>query len=149
MAPDEVREEVRKAILRTGLSPLAFATAAKVDPGTLYDYLGGKRKPSSKSRAKIEEALGWPVGSINAMYLGDPVPEVPSGTASGTTKWTGSATGVVGPASEPVGPGTQSDPAGAYISRRSTEPELADVPLDALLAEIARRARAGNPEADR
>lgn len=44
-----------------------------VDPGTIGDFLNGKRWPKVGNQGKIEKALGWPAGAIRQMgYGGDP-----------------------------------------------------------------------------
>lgn len=67
---DATREQVRHAILRAGHTPRSFADEADLDPGTLYDFLSGKRDGSSMTRYKIETALRWPVGSIDQLFAG-------------------------------------------------------------------------------
>lgn len=50
----------------------SFAKKAKIDPGTLTDFLEGVRWPQGRSRAKIEETLGWPIGSLDDLREGVP-----------------------------------------------------------------------------
>jgi transcriptional regulator with XRE-family HTH domain len=47
-----------------GMTQAQLAATAKVDAKTLGDLIRGRRWPIAKSRARIEEALGWPPGEI-------------------------------------------------------------------------------------
>lgn len=47
-----------------------LAEAAKVDPGTVGDFLNYERWPKTGTQGKIEKALGWPAGSIRQMGTG-------------------------------------------------------------------------------
>jgi len=49
-----------------------LADAAKVDAKTLGDLIRGRRWPIAKSRARIEEALGWPPGEIARIASASP-----------------------------------------------------------------------------
>jgi hypothetical protein len=58
-----------------------------IDPGTIGDFLNGKRWPKIGTQGKIEKAIGWESGSIRGISLGEPVPvnvtvRVPSITAT-------------------------------------------------------------------
>lgn len=53
-----------------------LAAQADVDPGTVGDFLGGRRWPQIKTRGALERALGWPAGSIARIAHGDPPPVV-------------------------------------------------------------------------
>ncbi len=64
MGQNEARREVRRAVEATGLGRLEFAKVARVDSGTLIDFLEGRRWPHAPTRAKIEAALRWPPGRI-------------------------------------------------------------------------------------
>lgn len=75
MSQDAARRAVRNAI-DARWARGAFADKAKIDPGTLGDFLDGKRWPQGRNRAKIEEALGWPVGSIEDLSEGLPLEQV-------------------------------------------------------------------------
>lgn len=105
MGADEARATVKQAILRTNRTPRQFAGDLGMDPGTLYDFLNGVRPGSASTRHRIEQELGWKPGTIAGMFLGDPAPSA----AEGTTRWTGTAPGVVGPDAEPVGLGLDAD----------------------------------------
>lgn len=47
-----------------------LARAAKIDNGTLGDFLAGRRWPQTRTRARIEQALGLHVGFINQVASG-------------------------------------------------------------------------------
>lgn len=51
-----------------------LASAAGVDYGTVSDFIQGKRWAQTKTRAAIEKALDWPVGTIQSIARGGPVP---------------------------------------------------------------------------
>lgn len=57
------------------LSTAALAKSIGLDPGTVGDFLNGTRWPQAVTRAKLEEAVDWPTGSIAAIADGAPVPE--------------------------------------------------------------------------
>lgn len=69
VSKDFARREVRTAV-DAQWTRLAFAKKAKVDPGTLTDFLEGRRWPQGPTLAKIETALGWPAGRIVDMADG-------------------------------------------------------------------------------
>jgi hypothetical protein len=71
---DVARREARRAV-EVRWTRSAFASRAAIDPGTLGDFLDGKRWPQGGNRAKIERALGWPIGAIADMADGVPVDE--------------------------------------------------------------------------
>ncbi|MCW2784386.1 MAG: family transcriptional regulator [Marmoricola sp.] len=52
---------------------LVAATGA--DPGTIGDFLNGKRWPKLGTQGKIERALGWTPGSLRTVAAGGPAPE--------------------------------------------------------------------------
>lgn len=53
---------------------LVAATGA--DAGTVGDFLNGKRWPKTGTQGKIEKALGWAPGTLRAIALGGPAPDV-------------------------------------------------------------------------
>lgn len=65
MSRETASREVRRAVDALGMTRLAFAEKARVDPGTLGDFLDGKRWAQAPTRRKIELALGWPAGRIS------------------------------------------------------------------------------------
>jgi transcriptional regulator with XRE-family HTH domain len=79
MSRETAGREVRRAVAATGLTRVAFADRAKVDPGTLGDFLDGRRWPQAPTRRKIEKALGWPAGRISD--LADAETTVPAAVA--------------------------------------------------------------------
>lgn len=52
---------------------LVAATGA--DPGTVGDFLNGKRWPKLGTQGKIEKALGWPSGTLRMIASGAPAPD--------------------------------------------------------------------------
>lgn len=57
-------------------SPMDLAERAGVDEKTIRTFIAGQTWPWTSKRAGIEEALGWQVGTLQAMvdgvYAGDP-----------------------------------------------------------------------------
>lgn len=64
-----------------------LVTATGADPGTVGDFLNGKRWPKLGTQGKIERALEWPAGTLRAIAAGAPAPE-PS-VAVGASRNTG------------------------------------------------------------
>jgi len=56
---------------------LVAATGA--DPGTIGDFLNGKRWPKIGTQGKIERALGWTPGTMRLIASGGPEPVVAVG----------------------------------------------------------------------
>lgn len=54
------------------ISQLVAATGA--DPGTIGDFLNGKRWPKIGTQGKIEKALAWPPGTLRAIARGEDPP---------------------------------------------------------------------------
>lgn len=52
----------------------ALVTAAGVDPGTVGDFLNGRRWPKLGTQGKIEAALGWPAGTLRMISMGEDAP---------------------------------------------------------------------------
>lgn len=85
----------------------------------------GQNRPQGLTLARLDRALSWEPGSAAEILAGgSPTPI---------------ATGSVRPDEEG---------AATYLTRREG-PDLSTATIDELLAEIARRARAANPDADR
>ncbi len=53
---------------------LVAATGA--DPATIGDFLSGSRWPKLGNQGKIEKAIGWDAGTLNAVSRGGPTPDV-------------------------------------------------------------------------
>lgn len=70
--PDQGRASatVAKWLASNYKNPVWLAETAKVDPGTVGDFLNGLRWPKLKTQGKIEAALGWPPGTIHQLGLG-------------------------------------------------------------------------------
>jgi len=64
---------VEAALGRNGWNQTDLARAAGLDPGTLYDFMAGKRWPHVKTRSKIETALGMETGTIARVAEGETV----------------------------------------------------------------------------
>ena len=74
---DEARQAVRDAMSAAGLTNSDLARAARVDIGTVNDFLSGSRWPRLTTLGKLDEALGWEVGSIDRTARGgSPQPRV-------------------------------------------------------------------------
>src|SRR5690349_1759706 len=64
-----------------------LVTATGADPGTIGDFLNGKRWPKLGTQGKIERALDWPPGTLRAIAAGAAAPEPAAGV--GTARQTG------------------------------------------------------------
>lgn len=51
-------------------NPAWLVDVTGADPGTIGDFLNGKRWPKIGTQGKIEKALGWPAGSIRQIGNG-------------------------------------------------------------------------------
>lgn len=71
----------RMAHLEWNNTQLVAATGA--DPGTIGDFLNGKRWPKLGTQGKIERALDWPAGTLRTIAAGGPAPEPSVGSAGG------------------------------------------------------------------
>jgi hypothetical protein len=79
---DRARQAVSAELAARQRNPLWLTQAAGIDAGTLADFLGGSRWPKTSTQGKIERAIGWQPGTINAIAHGAPAPE-PAGMAAG------------------------------------------------------------------
>lgn len=61
---ERARQAVRRTLTAKQWNPAELAREAKTDIGTVLDFLNGNRKIQSKTQGKIEEALGWPPGTL-------------------------------------------------------------------------------------
>lgn len=57
-----------------GLTQEALAESAGVDPTTVNAFLKGRNWPQVRTRAKLEIALGWPVGMLAKIASGHEPP---------------------------------------------------------------------------
>src|SRR5690349_16352896 len=64
----------RMARLEWNNTQLVAATGA--DPGTIGDFLNGKRWPKIGTQGKIERALEWPPGTLRSIASGGAAPDV-------------------------------------------------------------------------
>lgn len=49
---------------------------AEADPGTIGDFLNGKRWPKIGTQGRIEKALGWTPGTLRSIAMGGPAPDL-------------------------------------------------------------------------
>lgn len=59
------------------LTQEALAEKAGVDPTTVNAFLKGRNWPQVRTRAKLEVALGWPVGMLGRIAMGEEPPRSP------------------------------------------------------------------------
>lgn len=64
------RLAVQAAMAARGMNPGDLARKGNVDPGTVGDFLSGQRWPKLRTQGRIEDALGWPAGTIAAVVNG-------------------------------------------------------------------------------
>ena len=60
-----------------GLTQQQLAERARLDVTTISTFFNGHHWPQSRTRAKIEAALGWPVGALADVASGGEVPGAP------------------------------------------------------------------------
>lgn len=72
---NKARQAVSAELAARQRNPLWLTREAGIDAGTLADFLGGTRWPKTATQGKIEKALGWEPGTINAMAHGAAAPE--------------------------------------------------------------------------
>lgn len=66
-------EVYSRAVDELGLTPTEVARRGDIpDPDTVRDFMDGARWPQATTRAKLEKAIGWEAGSINALTRGEP-----------------------------------------------------------------------------
>lgn len=71
---DRARQAVSAELAARQRNPLWLTREAHIDAGTLADFLGGARWPKTATQGKVERALGWAPGTINAIAHGGDVP---------------------------------------------------------------------------
>jgi hypothetical protein len=71
----------RMAHLEWNNTQLVAATGA--DPGTIGDFLNGKRWPKLGTQGKIERALSWAPGTLRTIAAGGPAPEPADNVGAG------------------------------------------------------------------
>ncbi len=67
---DAVRTAVAADLASAGETSGRYAQRIKIDPGTLADFLAGRRTPKAPTQAKLEAALGWDPGTIANVIAG-------------------------------------------------------------------------------
>lgn len=74
MPNDEQRTRARLAVSAVlasrGWSPARLAKESGADPGTIGDFLAGRRWIKLPTQGKIERALGWEHGTISSIEAG-------------------------------------------------------------------------------
>lgn len=60
-----------------GLTQLQLAERARVDVTTVSTFFNGHHWPQARTRAKLEAALGWPVGTLGDLASGGSPPGSP------------------------------------------------------------------------
>lgn len=70
----------RMAHLEWNNTQLVAATG--VDPGTIGDFLNGKRWPKLGTQGKIETALDWRPGTLRSIASGGPAPDPTAGVGA-------------------------------------------------------------------
>ena len=71
---ETARQAVRDELARRQKDPAWLARTAPADPGTINDFLEGKRWPRLSTLAKIDDALGWTPGTIDRIRRGQSGP---------------------------------------------------------------------------
>lgn len=71
---------IKDARLATGISQVAFAKQAEVDPKTYAAMEKGSRYPSENSQRKVERALNWRAGTIQKVL--DEAADTPAGSVT-------------------------------------------------------------------
>lgn len=71
MARSDAQREVRVAVEASGLTRKDFAEKIGIDPGTLADFIEGKRWAQGPKRTKMEDGIGWPAGTISRLERGE------------------------------------------------------------------------------
>ena len=74
---DRARQAVAAELAARQRNPSWLTREAGIDPGTLADFLAGHRWPKTATQGRIERALGWEPGTVNAIANGAPAPESP------------------------------------------------------------------------
>jgi hypothetical protein len=65
---------VRSRMAELDAQPTRFARDSGVSENTLRDFLAGKTWPIMRTMGRIERALGWPAGRIEAIARGGAIP---------------------------------------------------------------------------
>lgn len=63
-----------------GLTQLQLAERARLDPTTISTFFNGHHWPQARTRAKLEAALEWPVGTLADIAAGGKPPGDPKPT---------------------------------------------------------------------
>jgi transcriptional regulator with XRE-family HTH domain len=65
---------------RLGLTQLQLAARARLDPTTISTFFNGHHWPQARTRAKLEAALEWPIGTLGDIAGGAKPPGGPRRT---------------------------------------------------------------------
>lgn len=75
-ARERAAVEYRRAAERLGMTATDIARAGGIpDPDTVRDFMEGARWPRTPTRIRLEKAVGWPAGSIDALMRGEQLAE--------------------------------------------------------------------------
>jgi len=72
---------IEVALGQRGWNQIDLARAAEVDPGTLYDFMAGRRWPQVRTRSRIETSLEMEPGTIARIAAGETVGPRPQDAA--------------------------------------------------------------------
>lgn len=64
-------------LARLHRNPAWLVEETGADPGTIGDFLNGRRWPKIGTQGRIEDAVGWPSGTIRQIGNGGDVPPIP------------------------------------------------------------------------
>lgn len=67
-------EAVNRRLTRMQVEPTNLARKIGISDTTLRHFLDGKTWPIMRTMGRIEDALGWPAGSIEDIARGGPIP---------------------------------------------------------------------------
>lgn len=126
-----IGEAVRERRLELEISSqAALADRAGVVTNTVAFLERGQKMPWMANRRKIENALGWPAGTLTAMYQGAPAPTIE-------------------PVAEPASPAPPPAPgqSSGELSGRVLSIALRTTEMAATIAEVAARYSNTDPEA--
>lgn len=71
---NNARQAVHAVLAQREINPTDFSRDARIDIATVSDFLEGARWPKITTQGRMEKALGWPAGSIQAIATGSEPP---------------------------------------------------------------------------
>jgi len=79
-ARERAAVEYRRAAEELGMTAVDIARAGGIpDADTVRDFMEGARWPRTPTRNRLEKAVGWPTGSIDAIMRGERVETTDTG----------------------------------------------------------------------